>query len=164
MNFIVNNEKYGVIKYNESFWTGKKELSIDGKNFFKVSKNKYTYGCGDDLLTAIIKGNMVTGVTIMIENDEIEVIRKTKFYEYILSFLAFIFVCIWGNSQSLCSIFPVVGGAIGGAISGGISIVALMNMKKQKSIIGVLLVSLISFVVTIFSCYLVALVILSAAK
>ncbi len=164
MDSTVKNEKYGIIKYNESFWTGKKELNIDGKNFFKVAKNKYSYGQGDDLITAIIKGNMLTGVTILIENDEIEVVRKTKVYEYILAFLPFILICIWGNSQTLCSIFPVVGGAIGGAISGGMSIVSLMFMKKQKSFIGIILVSLISLIVTVLSCYLIAVILLSTAK
>ena len=35
MYAYVNDEKYGEIKYNESFWSGKKELSINGKSFIK---------------------------------------------------------------------------------------------------------------------------------
>lgn len=164
MYSTVENEKYGIIKYNESFWTGKKELNINGKTFFKIAKNKYSYGQGDDLITAEIKGNMLTGVNILIDNDEIEVVRKTKVYEYILAFIPFVIICIWGNSQSLCSIFPLVGGAIGGAISGGVSFTALILMKKQKSFIATLLVSLISLVVTVLSCYLIAVMILSIVK
>ena len=40
-----------------------------------------------------------------------------KWYEYILALIIPIFVLTWGNSVYLCSIFPIVGGAIGGAIS-----------------------------------------------
>lgn len=35
MKVIINNEKYGTIEYNENFWTGKKEIYVDGKLFKK---------------------------------------------------------------------------------------------------------------------------------
>ena len=33
MKNIIKNEKYGEILFQESFWTGKKSISINGKQF-----------------------------------------------------------------------------------------------------------------------------------
>lgn len=39
MKIKVTNDKIGSIEYRESFWTGKKEITINGKKLTKVGKN-----------------------------------------------------------------------------------------------------------------------------
>mgnify|MGYP003319439936 FL=1 len=39
MRVVVNHETYGEIVYEESFWTGKKEISVGGIPLFEVRKN-----------------------------------------------------------------------------------------------------------------------------
>ena len=43
MKVVVENEKYGTIEYNESFWTGKKTIYVGEKLLTKKAKNKYAY-------------------------------------------------------------------------------------------------------------------------
>ena len=162
MYAYVNDEKYGEIKYNESFWSGKKELSINGKSFYKVGKNKYSYGSGEDLIEAYLIVNFISGVKVIIGSENIQVVPKTKTYEWILAFVPFLFIITWGNVPELLTIFPVVGGAIGGAISGGLGALSLMLMKKQSSISKKLAIGFGLCIGTIFACFVVALAMLSA--
>ena len=84
-----NMEKLNIMKV---FGLVKKELSINGKSFYKVGKNKYSYGSGEDLIEAYLIGNFISGVKVIIGNDSIQVIPKTKVYEWILAFIPFIFI------------------------------------------------------------------------
>ena len=63
--------------------------------------------------------------------------------------LPFILIMVWGNSVALCSIIPVVGGAIGGAISGGMGVVSLSLMKRQSNLLVKVLVG-IGMLIAIF--------------
>ena len=161
MYAYVNDEKYGEIKYNESFWSGKKELSINGKSFYKVGKNKYSYGSGEDLIEAYLIGNFISGVKVIIGNESIQVIPKSKVYEWILAFIPFRFILTWGYVPVLVSVFLVVGGAIGGAISGGLGALSLMIMKKQSSIGKKLIIGIAMCLATVLACFVLALLMLS---
>lgn len=162
MKVIINNEKYGTIEYNENFWTGKKEIYVDGKLFKKKTKDKYVYQTDEEELVVRIKGNYLSGVNLTIIDTYVEVIPKTTAIEYILAILPLIFVIVWGNSPYLCSIFPVVGGAIGGGIAGLVGALGILFMKKTKSLIGKILVGLIAFAIAVLICFIVAVAILSA--
>lgn len=41
MKQVVQNEKLGEIVYEESFWTGKKTVSVNGSQLEKISKNTF---------------------------------------------------------------------------------------------------------------------------
>lgn len=43
MKKIINSQVYGEIHYEESFWTGKKEINIKGKNLIKLDKKTYYF-------------------------------------------------------------------------------------------------------------------------
>ena len=43
MRNITKHEVYGEIIYDESFWTGKKEVYINGVKLAKVDKKTYSY-------------------------------------------------------------------------------------------------------------------------
>ena len=56
---IISNDK--ILKYEESLWTGKRTISINGLTLMKVKKNIYTDGTNNYEL----KGNYLTGVTLV---------------------------------------------------------------------------------------------------
>ena len=88
---------------------------------------------------------------------------KGKWYEYVLAVLPFLLVIIWGSSVQLCSIIPVLGGAIGGAISGGMGALSFNVMKKQnnpimKIVIGVIFIAVAFGICTILGIALIDLI------
>jgi hypothetical protein len=40
MKVVVENEKYGTIEYNESFWTGKRTIYVGGKLLTKKANDQ----------------------------------------------------------------------------------------------------------------------------
>jgi hypothetical protein len=58
---------------------------------------------------------------------------------------------IWGNSQALCSIIPMVGGAIGGGLS-GLAGVLCVSMMREKTTGQKILISLLATVITFLIC------------
>ena len=159
MKEIVQHPIYGEIIYNENFWTGKKKIAVNGVDAQPISKKEYMVNEKRALLT----GNFLTGSTLHIEGEAIQLSPKMKWYEIILAIIPFLFLMIWGNSASLCSIFPVVGGAIGGALGGVGAVISLFLMKTQKNPIVKTVVGIIVAVATILIAFVLALAILSFA-
>ena len=162
MKVVVENEKYGTIEYNESFWTGKKTIYVGGKLLTKKAKNKYAYSSEEGEVSVKVNGNTFSGLELMIMGSRVEIIPKTSVLEYILAVIPFIVVLIWGNSVYLCSIFPVVGGAIGGAISGAASVIGMMFMKRNKNFLVKILISLVTLVITMLICFGIAVLLVNA--
>ena len=184
MRNITKHEVYGEIIYDESFFTGKKEVYINGVKLAKVDKKTYSYRTRvkltDEFGNVIyneydapltkeinknveIKGNFLYGSTITIDNEEIEVSPKAKWFEIVLALFAPIFVVIWGNSASLCEIFPVVGGFIGGFLSCLISFSGFAIMKTKTSVLQKILVGLGFAVLSVLACFIVGLMLVSMA-
>ena len=159
MKEIVQHSIYGEIVYNESFWTGKKALTINGVDAKPISKKEYMV----NEKRAILKGSFLTGSMLLIEGETIQLSPKAKWYEIILAIIPFLFLLTWGNSASLCSVFPVVGGAIGGALGGVGAVISLFLMKTQKNPIVKTVVGIIVAVATILIAFVLALAILSFA-
>ncbi|MBR2902039.1 MAG: hypothetical protein IKC38_02335 [Clostridia bacterium] len=157
MKEFVQHPIYGEIVYNESFLTGKKTLTINGVDAQPVSKNEFTV----EGKKVVIVGSHLVGIKILINNVAIEVSPKPKWYEIVFAVLPLIFLLTWGNSVALCSIFPVVGGAIGGALGGIGSITSLFLMKNAKSLIAKLLIGIGAFVVTVLIAFALALLIIT---
>ncbi len=162
MKVVVKNEKYGTIEYNESFWTGKKTIYVGGKLLTKKAKNKYAYSSEEGEISVKVNGNTFSGLDLMIMGNRVEIIPKTSVLEYILALIPFIVVLIWGNSVYLCSIFPVVGGAIGGAISGAASVIGMMFMKRNKNFLVKILISLVTLAITMLICFGIAVLLVNA--
>ena len=159
MKRVIQHPELGEIIYEESFWTGKKKLSINGEQLISKSRNVFETSDGK---TVTLKGNIINGTKAEIDGNTVEISPSTKWYEYVLSFISFAFVLVWGNVPSLCAIFPIVGGAIGGFISALISMLNIYLIKKTDKIWLKVVISLASFVVAVLICYLLALAILSA--
>ena len=147
---------YGQIEYNENFWTGKRELAIGGQKLTKKKKNVYTLNSADGDLDCRVKGSFLTGASLYIDQDVIQLSAPCKWYEICCSALICVFVLTWGNSPSLCKIFPIVGGAIGGGISGMTACMNLFLMREIKKVSFKLLIWLGMFLGTIAVCFLIA--------
>ena len=153
MKEFVQHPIYGEIVCNESFWTGKKTLTINGVDAQPVSKKEFTA----EGKKVVIIGSSLMGLKLQIDNDIIEVSPKPKWYEIVLAVLPLTFLLTWGNSSALCSIFPVVGGAIGGALGAIGSMTSLLFIKKSKSLLPKLLIGIGAFVVTVLIAFTLAL-------
>lgn len=148
---------YGEILYTENIWTGKKSLTVNGQTQ-PVPKKEFMI----DGKKAIVKGSFFSGATLLIEGEPIVLSAKPKWYESVLAFLPLIFLVTWGNNPTLCSIFPVVGGAIGGGLGGLAMVASLINMKKTKSVMVKLLIGIGIFAVTVLIAFVLALVLILA--
>lgn len=153
MKKIIHHPVYGKIIYTEGFWTGKKDLAVPEHEVHQVSKRSYLI----DGKSGLLVGNFLTGLKLHIEGEAIEISTKPKWYEFIIAFLPLAFLLTWGNSATLCAIFPVVGGAIGGALGGIGLIVSLLIMKKSVEPFYKVITGLGIFVATILAAFLLAL-------
>lgn len=156
MREVIQHPVYGEIIYDESIWTGKKTLTVNGVNATKISKKEFALN--EKRFT--LKGSYISGVSLCVDDEAIELSPKTTWYEIALAIIPFLFLIIWGNSVALCAIFPVIGGAIGGALGGVAIVVSLFFMKKQKSPILKVLIGAAVIAATIFVAYIIALGIL----
>ena len=152
MKKITENQKFGTIIYDESFWTGKKIISVNGIALSQKDKKTFIYSNGDETKTVGVDGSYLSGVKLSIDGEEIPVVPAPQWYEVLCSVLIFLFVCVWGNNVVLCSIIPMLGGAIGGAISGAMAIANLCLMKSRDSIAKKLVVWLGLFAATVLIC------------
>ncbi len=158
MQVVVNNPTYGEIVYNESFWTGKRTLKINGAEAKRLEGKNYAI---NDTM-ARLKGSYIGGVKLVIGVDEIEIVPSPKWYEILCALFLLVFVTVWGNSVALCSIVPLVGGVIGGAIAGVCAVLSIFLMKMTNNVGFKLLIWLGMFALTVLSCFIVALALITA--
>ena len=144
MKNSIDHPRYGTISYEESFWSGKRTIVLGGTVMKKVKKNIYSWRNGQQNEEVKLTGNVLSGVTMNFRNEKIQLWPKPEWYDWVLSFLPFVVILIWGNSVELNRILPVVGGAIGGGIGGG-AIVPSMILMRGKSFGKKLLMALLVF-------------------
>ncbi|MGM9858297.1 MAG: hypothetical protein ACI311_03505 [Bacilli bacterium] len=167
MKKVVHNYLVGDILYEESFWTGKKSLSFNGTPLTKVDKRTFKTVLKDEnneeketFIT--VRGSFISGTFLDFNKTSIEIYPKLKWYEIILCLLPFILDLIWGNSVTLCSIIPVVGGAIGGLISALFSFLSVFLMRKTSNILVKIAIALAVLLASFGVCALVGYLIISA--
>ena len=164
MKINVINDKYGKIIYDESIWTGKKIITINGKQLTKLSKSNFSYDIDGEEIVINLKGNLMTGSSIFIKSDCIQLVPKTMWWEYVLVFLPFIFIIVWSSIPATAEIFPLIGGFMGGAIAGVIAVVSMFLMKIVKKRIFKFLIGLGLGLTSIMICYMFAIIILMMAN
>ena len=152
MQTTVEHQTLGTIVYDENAWTGAKQITINGFPLTKKDKKTFVYNDGEQVKTLTVKGAMVTGVTLLLDGEEIPVVPKPSALEITLTVIAFAIIFIWGNVPALCAILPLVGGAIGGAIVGGAAVLNLTLMRKVESVGKKLLICLGLFAATFLIC------------
>ena len=134
MLVTLEHSTFGRITYNEGFFTGKKELSFGEIQLVKQSKNLFVYECGGQKTEVTIKGTYLSGVSLIIGDEKIKLSSGPTWYEILCSIVIILPFLVWGNSKELCSIVPIVGGAIGGGIGGVMAVVNLIVMKDIKNV------------------------------
>ncbi len=159
---LETNSTYGKVVYEESFWTGKKQIYIQGQALTKTGKNAFEYNTEDGVKTVLVIGGAMQGAKLSIDGQAITLFQAPKWYEIALSALILAAVIVWSNSLALCSIFPIVGGALGGAVAGVMMFACIMLMRSCKSIPLKLAIWLGMLVGTFLICFLLALAFLSA--
>ena len=162
MKRIIEHALYGQIEYNENIWTGKRDISINGVKLIKDKKNTYIYDTGENKISVSVQGSIFAGIQLVVGKDIIEIEKKSAWYETACSIAIFVLVLIWGNNAYLCSIVPIIGGAVGGAISGGMAILNLRAMKSVKNVTVKLAVWLAMLIATLGICFVLGIVFLSA--
>lgn len=152
----INHSEFGKIVYNENIWTGKRSISINGKQLTKISKTSYKMNLENEAGYYVnIEGNMFKGTCLKIKGKTVLISPATKWYEYILGFMPLALVLIWGNSRALCEIIPIVGGAIGGAIGGVFTVLSIVFMKETKKAVLKLLIGIGCLAATFAICALI---------
>lgn len=153
----VYHESYGEITFIENDWTGKKSIKVNGADATRVAKKKFLINGKE----AILKGSYLFGARLEIDGEIIELTRKPKWYEIVLSFFPIVFILTWGNVKTLCNIFPIVGGAIGGLIGGLTTYLSMTAMRRTEKTHAKILIGLASIILSILAAFLVALLIIN---
>ena len=162
MKQIIQHPVFGTIEYDENFWTGKKNLAINGVALIPRDKKSFWLFDGTNNVPVYVKGNFLSSASLLIGTETVQLTPAPKWYEYVLAILPFVLIMIWGNSRALCEIVPVVGGVIGGAISGGLGALSLMTMKGRKDVFAKLLVG-VGFAIAVFAvCALIGIMLVGA--
>ena len=160
MKATVHHVAYGEIEYEESVWTGRRDLSFSGKPLERKKRNLFLYRDGTRDVECRIRGNFLYGTTLIVEGEEIVLTPSCKWYEIALPTLLFAFLLVWGNVPALGAIVPIVGGALGGAVAGGAWYATLYLMRRVKDPGLKLLVWLGMLAGSFLVCFLLALMIL----
>lgn len=157
MKNSINHPTYGTIECDESFWTGNKIITINGSQLTKIDRKNYVYNTEDGPIPVEVSGGIFMGTKLKINGEEFFVTPKTPWYSIIIALLPIIFVMIWGNSPTLCAIFPVIGGAIGALVTVLFAFLGIMVSVKVKNKFLKVLVQLGFAVASVLICYLAAL-------
>ncbi len=160
MNVTIEHPKYGKISYDENAWTGRKTIVVGIRPCTKLNRRTFRL---EDGTVARIRGNFLSGSTLLIGDEEFPLTPRVKWYEVVLAVLPFIFDVVWGNVVELVAIFPIVGGAIGGLICGAGMFLSLYFMRKVKVWWQKVLIGLLVGAAAILICYAIAVIILAAA-
>lgn len=161
MTSTVDHPKYGKITYCESAFSGRKEIYIGGVKLIQISKTLFSYHTDAGDVSVQLSGNTFSGITLFFNGEYIQVTPKTAWYEYLFAISIFVIMLIWGNSVALCTIIPVVGGAIGGAAYGVCAIMCLLLTKKVQEIWKKILIWLGFLALAFVVGFLLALAVLS---
>lgn len=162
MKKVIQNERFGEIVYEESFWTGKKSVAVNGTPLEKLSKNQFRYGEGEAQTVATVQGNTLTGAKLRLYDAVIPLTPTIKWYEIVFPVIIFVFMLVWGNVVELCLLVPVVGGVIGGVISALLACVDLFLIRMVRPVWLKALISLGMLAVTFCICWGIGAAILSA--
>lgn len=159
MRIVIEDPVNGKIVYEESFWTGRKKLYVNDEELIKTSKRSFQT---QDNQEWNISGNYLSGAILEKGEQKIRLTPAIKWYEIVLSILPFLLILIWGNSVTLFSLVPVIGGAVGGLISGIISVLNLLIIKGIKSVWLKILISVGMIAAAFLICFLIGFSIVSA--
>ena len=88
------------IIYEESFWTGKKSIKIDGVELEKAGRNQFLY----DGNLYKLKGNFLSGAKLVGNYGTIVLVNSLSVLDWILVFLPFILAIVGGLAGAICGV------------------------------------------------------------
>ena len=139
MKYVTQHSTYGTIEYSESFWSGAKNLSIDGKPLTKLSKFNFVYNTEEENIPVTLKGNLMGGVSMSIKEEKVVIVPKPEWYVILLTILFAAFILVWGMFVETCNIIPILGGAMGSAFSEGMSGALIAGIGGALAFVSVFL-------------------------
>ncbi len=155
MKFVVKNENVGTIEYKESFWTGKKEIILNGEQLKKIGKQEFVYTVDGENKVTKLNGNFLSGASIVINGHLIQVVPKIGLFEILVLIFAFFLPLVCASIDAFVVVLPIVGGAIGGIIYALVSFAGITFIKQAKSslikFVVFLLTTIVSFIVGIIA-------------
>ena len=139
MKYVVNHDVYGEICLEESFWTSKKSVTINGVALKQIGKMRrgqctYEYETEEGKKQVTAKGAFSSGIQLMIDGEMIQMDKGAAWYEIAACALMLIVMLVWSNVPYLYTIWPILGGGLGGAFHAILAMTALLAMKSTKNI------------------------------
>ena len=139
MKYVVNHDVYGEICLEESFWTSKKTVTINGVALKQIGKMRrgqctYEYETEEGKKQVTAKGAFSSGIQLMIDGEMIQMDKGAAWYEIAACALMLIVMLVWSNVPYLYTIWPILGGGLGGAFHAILAMTALLAMKSTKNI------------------------------
>ena len=120
----------GTILYEENFWTGKRKISLNGKELVRVNKKTFVIENGGDKAEITVDGNMFKGVKLCssLLSEPIIVTEPMTVLDYVFFALPIVPSVLFG----------LVGGLIGG-LTAGVSLAVVPKAKPLwlKILLGV---------------------------
>ncbi len=155
----INNEqtKFKDLVYAESFWTGRRTITYDGVPLTKRKRGVYALTPDESSELLTVKGNQLIGVTVTLFGQQIEVLRKVVWYEWVLAILVFIPAIVFcglshdGGNIGLC----VLAAGICGGIGGGLYFVNFYLLRRQDKIYLKIILTAELLTVCALSCYII---------
>ena len=144
MQTTVSHPAYGLITYEESFWTGKKIITFDGIPLTKINKTTYQYqslpadpfaspegdaGSASAPVTVTVNGKYISGVSLVIGDETVTLTAKATVLDFVLGWIPGILFFAF-----------VIGGAIGGALGAMIGMGLTILMKTRKKTVHKVLI------------------------
>lgn len=148
----ITHETLGKIVYEENTLSGTRTIYINDVLLQKVNKTTYKRIIDGQEQLVYVNGNVFTGLSIKVDDINVQVVPKTMWYEYVMFLIPFVLIMIWGNVVALCEIIPVIGGAIGGAISGVFGVIGFFIAKRTNNVLYKLLIALATTAVVFGIC------------
>ncbi len=121
MEKTVSNSSGNSFQIIESVWTGKSKILVDGNPTKKLNRKSFSYESDDQTYSIKLTGNSLFGMSLDVNGETIEVLKKLHPLEIIVSLIPVILVFL--------------GGALGGLIGAGAIIINLSVMRNTDKIL-----------------------------
>lgn len=151
------------VVYEESFWTGKKKITLNGVPCTKLDRNTFICGEGEESKRITLQGNSVTGLKLTLNNIDYTIFPKIVWYEYVIAVFIIFFVVFWGNNRQLVMTVPIIGGAIGGALTGVTACGYVLVSRNVKNPIFKILIGIGFLAAAFLLCFLAGLIYIAIA-
>lgn len=139
MKITVINNDGKTYAYEENFWTGRKELAVNGIKAYKITKKSFVLN-DSSRATITVKGNFLTGIKLIQDNGIEIILCQNKWYEWLLIFLPFLYFGL-----------GIFGGGIGGGLSALFALIAAtLNatvLRTKQNTIAKILICIAVFVI-----------------